>query len=247
MIYYTSIRLQTRLYYQLFNYLEGKFFFHGRSIVSKMSLSPSLAYCSSGYSLFIKFRVYTMQVSRVSAYVARIFQRMMHDLETLGTRVQCRDIDPANLKETAFFNVVETNGPRYRPTYATPLSRTSRASSKSGARHPPINARFALRVKNSPRYNTRIDSFPFLIYFYFYSPLSRAIRDTDEKHLCLYIRSRCYILKTRLLPRYVTRERAIQEKRRAKRRPRVEGQYPMPDRRYIVIAYVASFVYNDPV
>lgn len=101
-------------------------------------------------------------VACVCIQMARIFQRMMHDLETLVYNVETL----THLKETAFFNVVETNGPtiqahlRYEPVVQV-------------RKAPLAVLRRTLFVKNSSRYNTRID-FPFL--FLSTSILFRAIR-----------------------------------------------------------------------
>lgn len=155
----------------------------------------------------------------------------MHDLETLVYNVETLT-RPETWKKPHFSTSRKQMGPRYRPTYAT-LSRTSRASSKSVPlpRHPPMNARFALRVKNGSRYNARID-FPFLSFPYLFLfsslPLFRAIRDPVEKHAtpCASIhniRAR-YILKTRPLPRYVNGR----SKRETKRKTTTGRRRPIP-------------------
>lgn len=197
-------------------------------MVSKMSLSPSLAYCSSNAknSLFVEFRVY------MRPHTWQEFSnRMMHDLETLGIYVPSRHWPT-------------------RPTWKKPHFSTSRKQMGRDTGPPtlPCHEPAVVQARKAPLSTWRIalviiresiSSFLFLIYFL--HPLSYRAR---MKNTLLHMRA--YTVTLFKNPCLLRRER-VQERGETKRKTRTACMEGIPDCWYIVITYVASFVYtNDP-
>lgn len=121
-----------------------------------MSLSSGLANCFSSASFrsdasLLAFFLYSSnctyaQVIRVFVHVGRQLADTCMWFRNTGIYALSRHWAgqaASHPKETAFFNVAETNEPRYRPTHV-PYTRSGRASTKNTTLRFAINANFAL-------------------------------------------------------------------------------------------------------